>query len=51
MAGESESYVAQTLGHNSVQMVRQVYGHFIPKTSHEWTLDDPEKYAMLKNQT
>lgn len=51
MAGESESYVAQTLGHNSVQMIRQVYGHFIPKNSHEWTLDDPQIYEKLKNQT
>ncbi len=51
MAGESETYVAQSMGHNSVQMIRQVYGHFIPKTTHKWTLDDPQKYEQLKNQT
>lgn len=51
MAGETETYVAQSMGHSSVQMIRQVYGHFIPKTSHKWTLDDPEKYELLKNQT
>lgn len=51
LAGETETYVAQSMGHSSVQMIRQVYGHFIPKTSHKWTLDDPEKYDQLKSQT
>ena len=51
LAGETETYVAQSMGHSSVQMIRQVYGHFIPKTTHKWTLDDPEKYDLLKNQT
>lgn len=51
LAGETETYVAQSMGHSSVQMIRQVYGHFIPKTTHKWTLDDPAKYDLLKNQT
>lgn len=48
MAGESESYVAQFLGHANVDMVRRHYGHIIPKVTHFWTLDDPQNYNELK---
>lgn len=33
MAGENPAYVQQQLGHSSLRMTLDIYGHYIPKTS------------------
>lgn len=47
MSGESEMKVANHLGHTSVEMVRKVYGHFIPKKTPKWTLNGPGDSVSL----
>ena len=41
-AGENVTDVSNALGHIDTTMVQRVYGHFIPKDRHKWTLDDPQ---------
>lgn len=49
--GENITDVANALGHVDTTMVQRVYGHFIPKERHKWTLDDPQKIKELNNHS
>lgn len=50
-AGEDEWTIAEHMGHSSLAMIRQFYGHFVQKKEHKWTLDDPAKLEMLEKLT
>lgn len=49
-AGEPEEKIAQHLGHASLAMLRNTYGHFIPEQGQKWTLDDPKKVVELTSR-
>jgi hypothetical protein len=44
MQGESPAYVSKQLGHASIKMTVDIYGHFIPGANRQAVerLDDPE---------
>jgi len=49
--GQSPVYVKEQLGHSSIQITVDIYGHLIPSSNREAVnqLDQPSKNATFRN--